>query len=74
MAIVDPLFVIYIKEKQIKEILFCEPLQTTTKELMSSVLSVPAFWKHKLMLDICESICTDGALDMLGKIQDPLPL
>lgn len=26
------------------------------------------------MLDICESICTDGAPDPLRKIQDPLPL
>lgn len=50
------MFVAYIKEKQSKEILFCESLQTTTKELMSAVLSVPAFGKHKLMLDIWESI------------------
>jgi hypothetical protein len=39
MAVVSPVFVMYIKEKQIKEFLFCEPLQTTTKEWMSSVLS-----------------------------------
>lgn len=32
------------------------------------------FLKVKLMLDICESICTDGAPDPLRKIQDPLPL
>ena len=67
MALVSPMFVMYIKEKQIKGVLFCEPLQTTTKELMSSVLE-PAFWMHKLMLDICESICTCGIPDTWTKI------
>lgn len=31
-----------------------------------------AFQKHNLMLDICESICTDAAPDILGKSQGRL--
>lgn len=34
---------------------------------------ISAFGKHKLMLDICEPICSDAAPDVLRKNQDPLP-
>lgn len=39
-------------------------------DVLSPVMS--ASQKHKLMLDICESICTDAAPDILGKSQGRL--
>lgn len=58
----------YVKEKEIlEEFLFCEPLQLTTKGIDVFSLIKDFFLKHKIMFDVCASICTDGASAMLGK-------
>lgn len=61
-------FVRYIKEKEIiEEFLFCEPLQLTTKGRDVFSLFRGFFLKHKIALDVCGSVCTDGASSVLGE-------
>ncbi|XP_005005209.1 protein FAM200C [Cavia porcellus] len=61
-------FVRYMKEKEIvEEFLFCEPLQLTTKGVDAFSLFRDFFLKHKIALDVCGSVCTDGASSMLGE-------
>jgi hypothetical protein len=60
-------FVRYAKEKEIlKEFLFYEPLQLTMKVIDVFNL-VKDLSKHMIKLDVCGSICTDGAPVMLRK-------
>uniref|UniRef100_A0A250Y343 Protein ZBED8 n=1 Tax=Castor canadensis TaxID=51338 RepID=A0A250Y343_CASCN len=61
-------FVRYIKEKEVvEEFLFCEPLQLTTKGMDVFSLFRDFFLKHEIALDVCGSVCTDGASAMLGE-------
>ncbi|XP_005376317.1 PREDICTED: protein ZBED8 [Chinchilla lanigera] len=61
-------FVRYIKDKEIvEEFLFCEPLQLTMKGIDVFSLFRDFFSKHKIALDVCGSLCTDGASSMLGE-------
>ncbi|XP_010991120.3 protein FAM200C isoform X2 [Camelus dromedarius] len=61
-------FVRYIKEREIvEEFLFCEPLQLTVKGKDVFNLFRDFFLKHKIALDVCGSVCTDGASSMLGE-------
>ena len=60
-------FVCYIKEKKVEEeLLFCEPLTrtVTAKDVFKLVKGFSN--KHNLDLKMIGSICTDGALAMLG--------
>ncbi len=61
-------FVRYVHEKNIKEeFLFCERLETTTKEVDIFKLIQSFFDHHELSWDLIGSICTDGAPAMIGK-------
>ncbi|KAK4327553.1 hypothetical protein Pmani_001960 [Petrolisthes manimaculis] len=60
-------FVRYVKEKEVvEEFLFCEPLKTTAKAIDVFKLVKDFFLKHGMTLNMCGSICTDGAPAMLG--------
>ena len=60
-------FVRYVKEKEVvEEFLFCEPLTTTTKAIDVFNIVKDFFLKHGMTLDMCGSLCTDGAPAMLG--------
>ncbi|XP_076043639.1 protein FAM200C-like [Oratosquilla oratoria] len=61
-------FVGCVHERCIKEdFLFCEGLETTTKAVDVFRLIQPFFDRHELAWDLIGSICTDGALAMIGK-------
>ena len=61
------LFVCYIKENKVEEeFLFCKPLSRTTNTKKIFKLIKEFFNKHNLDLKMIGSICTDGALAMLG--------
>ncbi|XP_068208356.1 protein FAM200C-like [Palaemon carinicauda] len=60
-------FVRYVKEKKVmKEFLFCKPLKTTAKATDVFSLVKAFFLEHEMTLNMCGSICTDGAPVMLG--------
>ena len=60
-------FVRYVKECAVhEEFLFCERLLETTKAIDVLQLVKAFFTKHGLNLQMCGSICTDGAPAMLG--------
>ena len=60
-------FVRYGKEKEVAEkFFFCEPLKTTTRAVDLFNIVKEFFLKHEMLLDMVGSLCTDGALAMLG--------
>ncbi|XP_068219261.1 protein FAM200C-like [Palaemon carinicauda] len=60
-------FVRYVKEKEVvEEFLFCKPLKTTAKATDVFSLVKEFFLEHEMTLNMCGSICTDGAPVMLG--------
>ena len=60
-------FVRYVKEKKVvEEFLFYEPQETTAKAIDVFNLVKNFFLKHGMTLNMCGSICTDGAPAMLG--------
>ena len=60
-------FVRYVtEEKVVEEFLFCEPLTTTTKSIDVFNIVKDFVLNHGMTLDICGSLCNDGARAMLG--------
>ena len=60
-------FVRYVKEKEVvKEFLICELLKITTKAVDIFNIVKEFFLNHEMSLDMVGSLCTDGALTMLG--------
>ncbi|XP_068221363.1 protein FAM200C-like [Palaemon carinicauda] len=60
-------FVRYVKEKEVvEEFLFCKPQKTTAKATDVFSLVKEFFLEHEMTLNMCGSICTDGAPVMLG--------
>ena len=64
-------FVRYVKEKEVvEEFLFCKPLETTAKATDVFSLVKEFFLEQGMTLNMCGSICTDGAPIMLGNKSD----
>ena len=51
----------------LEEILFWEPIKLTTKEIDIFNHIKSFFQKHKMSIDVIDSICFDDAPAMLGK-------